>query len=205
MIRIAVDAMGGDQAPRVVVQGALHAVDEWGIETVLLVLSNGVIPAEDTADLAQILKVPLSQEKFLLEAHMKLRPVDFANDGIFLCGTAHYPKHVEECIAQASATASRAATILAKDFIELDAAISEVNDANCDGCAYCVDPCPYHAITLLEYMMSGAIKKTVERDEAKCKGCGVCQATCPKMGIFVRSFTPEQLSAMVNASLENRT
>ncbi len=75
-------------------------------------------------------------------------------------------------------------------------------DENCDGCAYCIDPCPYKALTLIEYMYQGSIKKTVERDGALCKGCGVCQATCPKKGIFIRSFRLEQLAAMVNAALE---
>ena len=74
-------------------------------------------------------------------------------------------------------------------------------DENCDGCAYCVDPCPYHAITLIEYAQDGATKKTVDADPAKCRGCGVCQATCPKRGILVRNFRPDQLSAMVEAAL----
>jgi heterodisulfide reductase subunit A len=109
---------------------------------------------------------------------------------------------IDESIAQALGCASRAATILAKDRIELDAAISEVIDANCDGCAYCIDPCPYKALTLIEYMKKGEIKKTVETNEAVCKGCGVCQATCPKKGIIVRNFKLEQLTAMVDAALE---
>jgi heterodisulfide reductase subunit A len=76
-----------------------------------------------------------------------------------------------------------------------------VIDENCDGCAYCIDPCPNKAITLIEYMRNGAVKKTVEVDEAACKGCGVCQATCPKKGIFVRGFKLEQISAMVESAL----
>ncbi|MBC8218321.1 MAG: 4Fe-4S dicluster domain-containing protein, partial [Planctomycetes bacterium] len=132
---------------------------------------------------------------------MKLRPIDFANDGVFMCGLAHCPKSVDESIAQAQAAAARAATILSKDEIELDATISEVVDANCDGCAYCIDPCPYNAFTLIEYMYQGSIKKTVDRDAALCKGCGVCQATCPKKGIFIRGFRLEQLGAMVDAAL----
>ena len=75
-------------------------------------------------------------------------------------------------------------------------------DKNCDGCAYCIEPCPYKALTLIEYMRDGAIKKTVETDESACKGCGVCQATCPKEGIFIRGFKLGQISAMVEAVLE---
>jgi heterodisulfide reductase subunit A len=167
----------------------------------LLVLSAATVPGDGNKDLAQKLKLPLTEDDFFLEAHMKLRPVDFATDGIFLCGLAHSPKLIDESIAQASAAAARASTILSKQQIQLEAGISEVVDENCDGCAYCIDPCPYDAFTLIEYMKDGAVKKTVESDPAKCRGCGVCQATCPKQGIFVRNFRPDQLSAMANAAL----
>jgi heterodisulfide reductase subunit A len=109
---------------------------------------------------------------------------------------------LEESIAQASAAAARACTVLSKDEIELEATLSQVVDENCDGCAYCIDPCPYKAVTLLEYVSDGSIKKTVEVDESACKGCGVCQATCPKKGIFVRGFKLEQIAAQVAAALE---
>ena len=173
------------------------------IETDLVVLSAGTVPAvADNEELAQKLKVPLTADKFFLEAHMKLRPVDFATEGVYLCGLAHSPKTVDESIMQSCAAASRAATILAKDRIELDAIVSQVIDENCDGCAYCIDPCPYHALTLIEYMRDGAIKKTVDRDLGVCKGCGVCQATCPKGGIVINNFKLAQLLTMVNAALE---
>ncbi|MBM4036885.1 MAG: 4Fe-4S dicluster domain-containing protein [Planctomycetes bacterium] len=167
-----------------------------------LVLSPAIVAREDGQALAQMLKVPLNQERFFLEAHLKLRPVDFATDGVFLCGLAHAPKTLDETLAQATAAASRAATILGKDKLPLESAISEVIDANCDGCAYCIDPCPYKALTLIEYMRGGAIKKTVETNEALCKGCGVCQATCPKRGIFVRHYKLDQIAAVVAAALE---
>jgi heterodisulfide reductase subunit A len=172
-----------------------------GISADLLVLSPATIPREGTKELAQRLKLPLNQDGFFLEAHMKLRPVDFATGGIYLCGLAHSPKLIEESIAQANAAVARASTVLSKDKIELEAAISNVVDENCDGCAYCIDPCPYDALTLIEYMKDGGVKKTVESDPAKCRGCGVCQATCPKLGIFVRNFRLEQISAMVEAAL----
>jgi heterodisulfide reductase subunit A len=132
---------------------------------------------------------------------MKLRPVDFATEGVFMCGLAHAPKSVQESMVQADAAAARAATILSKDEIALEATISQVVDENCDGCAYCIDPCPFNALTLIEYMYNGNIKKAVDRDAALCKGCGVCQATCPKQGIFIRNFRLDQLSAMVDAAL----
>ncbi len=196
--------------PRVeAANGALNVIvrepvlgKEISLPADLLVLSPAIVPDEGNKDLAQMLKVPLTQEGFFLEAHMKLRPVDFATDGVFVCGLAHSPKSLQESIAQAGAAAGRACTILSKDEIELEATLSEVVDENCDGCAYCIDPCPYKAITLLEYMFDGSVKKTVEVNESACKGCGVCQATCPKKGIFVRGFKLEQIAAQVVAALE---
>ncbi|MGB6866353.1 MAG: FAD-dependent oxidoreductase [Candidatus Aminicenantaceae bacterium] len=178
---------------------ALNALVELPAD--LVVLSAGIVADEGNEEISKFLKVPLNQDNFFLEAHMKLRPVDFATDGVFLCGLAHSPKSVDESIIQAQATASRAATILAKDSIELEATISHVIDECCDGCAYCVEPCPYQAITLIEYMSKGSVKKTVEVNETACKGCGCCMATCPKKGILVKGFTLEQLSAQVNAAL----
>jgi heterodisulfide reductase subunit A len=171
------------------------------IDCDLVALAAAIVPGEGADAVGQLYKVPLNQDKFFLEAHMKLRPVDFATDGVFMCGLAHCPKSAEESIAQADAAAARASTILSKDEIEIDAVISEIVDENCDGCAYCIDPCPYGALMLIEYMSSGSIKKTVQRDGALCKGCGVCQATCPKKGVFIRSFRLEQLGAMVDAAL----
>ncbi len=167
----------------------------------LVVLSAGIVADEGNEEISKFLKVPLNKDKFFLEAHMKLRPVDFATSGVFLCGLAHSAKSVDESIIQAQATASRAATVLSKDSIELEATISHVIDENCDGCAYCVEPCPYQAITLIEYMSKGSVKKTVDINETACKGCGCCMATCPKKGVLVKGFTLEQLGAQVNAAL----
>ncbi|MFC2170153.1 FAD-dependent oxidoreductase, partial [Acidobacteriota bacterium] len=167
----------------------------------VVVLSTGVVADEGNEKLSKFLKVPLNKDKFFLEAHMKLRPVDFATDGVYLCGLAHSAKTIDESIIQAQATASRAATVLSKDRIELEANISEVVDESCDGCAYCVEPCPYQAITLIEYMREGSVKKTVEVNETACKGCGCCMATCPKKGIFVKGFKLEQIAAQVIAAL----
>ncbi len=136
-----------------------------------------------------------------MEAHIKLRPVDSPVEGVYLAGLAHGPKLADESIAQAGAAAAKAAAILSKNEIQLEARVSEVLDSNCDGCAYCVDPCPFKAITLIEYASDGAVKKTVESDPAKCQGCGVCMATCPKKGIMVRNFDLDELSDMVGAIL----
>jgi heterodisulfide reductase subunit A len=168
----------------------------------LLVLSAGIVPDRGNKDIAQLLKIPLNQDGFFLEAHMKLRPVDFATDGVFVCGLAHAAKSIEESIIQAQAAAARASAILSKDYVELEGTISSVVDENCDGCAYCVDPCPYKALTLIEYIRAGSIKKTVDVNESLCKGCGTCQATCPKQGILVKGFKLEQLAAQLSAALE---
>ena len=175
-------------------------------ETVQLLVDNVIlaaatIPREGNKELAQILKVPLSEDNFFLEAHRKLRPVDFATDGIFLCGNAHSPLGIEETISQALATTARAATILSKKQIDLEPTISHVVEESCDGCAYCVDPCPFKAITLVDYEVNGEIKKRVQVNESICKGCGTCMATCPKKAIYVWHFRPEQLLAEVKAAL----
>jgi heterodisulfide reductase subunit A len=175
-------------------------------ETVELVVDNVIlaaatIPRESNKDLGQMLKVPLGEDKFFLEAHRKLRPIDFATDGIFLCGNAHSPLSIDETISQAQGAAARAATILSKEQIDLEPTISHVVEENCDGCAYCVEPCPFKAITLVEYEVNGEIKKRVEVNESLCKGCGVCMATCPKKAIYVWHFRPEMLLAEVKAAL----
>jgi heterodisulfide reductase subunit A len=174
---------------------------ELEIPAGLVVLSAATVAGEDNKTIAQFLKVPLTQDGFFLEAHMKLRPVDFATDGVFVCGPAHYPKSIDESIIQAQAVAARAATILNKEYIELDPTISELNEDKCDGCAYCVDTCPYKAITLVEWEWEGKSKKRVKIDEALCKGCGTCMATCPKDAVHVRHFELEKLRAEVFAAL----
>jgi heterodisulfide reductase subunit A len=167
----------------------------------LVILSAGIVPNDGNETVAKFLKVPLNSDGYFLEAHMKLRPVDFATNGVYLCGLAHSAKAIDESIIQAQAVSSRAATVLSKDSVELEATISTVLDENCDGCAYCVAPCPYNAITLIEYVRKGAIKKVVETNDSVCAGCGCCQATCPKKGIFIRGFKLEQIAAQVNAAL----
>ncbi|SPF44242.1 heterodisulfide reductase, subunit L [Candidatus Sulfopaludibacter sp. SbA4] len=172
------------------------------IQADLVVLSAGIVPDAGNQEIAQLLKIPRNQDGFFLEAHMKLRPVDFATDGVFVCGLAHAAKSIDESIIQAQAAAARASAILSKDYVELEGTISSVVVENCDGCAYCVDPCPYKALTLVEYVRNGSVKKMVEVNESLCKGCGTCQATCPKNGIVVRGFKLEQLAAQVSAALE---
>ena len=165
-----------------------------------LTLATAIIPHQN-APLAELYKIPLNAEGFFTEAHAKIRPVEASTEGIFMAGLCHYPKPMQESVAEALACASRANTILSRDFLQLESIISNPIDANCDGCAFCVDACPFKAITLLEYMKDGGIKKTVEVNGIQCKGCGSCMATCPKQGIYVAGFTPEQIGAQVEAAL----
>ncbi len=195
--------INADGTLQVIVHDAMLETDIM-LETDLLILSVATIPRADASQLAQLLKVPLMQDGFFQEAHMKLAPIDFASQGIFLCGMAHYPKKaVTESVIQAKAAAGRAATILARKNLEIEPILSHVVEDKCDGCAYCVDPCPFDAITLIEYQdESGQTKKRVVVDETVCKGCGTCQATCPKDAIYVSHFKLDYLRAMTMAALE---
>ncbi len=168
------------------------------IEADLLTLSVATVPNPENERIAKMLKVPLSKDGFFLEAHMKLRPVDFATDGIFLCGLAHWPKSIEESISQACAAAGRAITILSKKKLEVEGAIASVNEDFCSGCGFCEPVCPYNAIEMKE--VDGKMRAHVI--EALCKGCGVCGATCPAKAISILHFTDDQLIAQVRAILE---
>ncbi len=129
---------------------------------------------------------------------MKLRPVDFATDGIFLCGLAHWPKSIEESVSQAYAAAARAITILSKEALEVEGTIASVNEDLCGGCRLCESVCEYGAIKMEE--VDGKLRAHVI--EALCKGCGVCGSTCPAGAISMLHFTDDQLLAQVKAALK---
>lgn len=155
----------------------------------LLVLSTPLIANEDNKDLAQLLKVPLESNGFFLEAHVKLRPNDFATDGVFIGGSAKWPVDITEAITQGYAAASRASTILSHKTIKVEGATSslpEYNKSLCTGCEICVKVCPYHAIIKNE-------NDEIEIIEALCKGCGLCGATCTNQALVVKHFTDPQI------------
>jgi len=177
--------------------------NELIIKPDMLVLSTGMLPREGTEELSQMLKLPTTKDGFFLEAHMKLRPVDFATEGVFLCGKAHSPKYIEECISQASAAAARATTILSKDKLFSEANIAIVDSDKCSGCEACIIVCPYNAIEKLEL---GVPWYTGELGKAKvnvalCKGCGLCTATCRSGAIQQKGFKDQQLLSMIKGSL----
>ncbi len=161
----------------------------------LIVLSTAILPADDNEELAKMLKVPLTHNGFFLEAHVKLRPVDFATDGVYVCGVAHSPITIEECISQASGCASRAAVLLSQDTITVTPTISVVDEELCVGCGLCEMVCPFNAAQLVDTESRRVGRVT----DASCKGCGTCGASCPQHAISMRHFTNEQLMAQIDA------
>ncbi len=157
----------------------------------LLTLASAIIP-NPVKDLTEIFKVSLNNEGFLLEAHMKLRPVDFATDGIYLCGLAHYPKPIDESIAQAQAAAGRALTLMAKDTIKVGGVVAVVQEELCAVCLTCVRVCPFRVPVIGD-------RGAAEIDVTKCQGCGVCVSECPAKAISLQHFTDKQVLAKIQA------
>ena len=160
-------------------------------------LATAIEPAENTA-ISEFYKIPLNAENFFMEAHAKLRPVDFATDGIFLCGLAHYPKAIDESIAQAMAAASRATTILAKDSVQISPLVSQIDVEKCIGCGLCTEVCAFAAIELEEVEGKGYRAKNIS---ASCKGCGLCASSCPQQAIDMLHFRDAQIVASICAAV----
>jgi len=162
------------------------------IKTDMVVLVPAMIPRTDATDFSRLLHLTLSGDGFLLEAHPKLRPVDTFVNGIFIAGCCQGPKDIQDTVAQASAAASRAATILSQDELEIDPLIAMVDEDVCTGCGICVEVCPYEARTLNER------KRIAEVNDALCTGCGSCIAACPSNASIHKNFTKKQLLNMVD-------
>lgn len=163
-----------------------------------LVLSTGTSPSMENEKLSELAKIPLNSDGFFLEAHVKLRPVDFASEGIFLCGSAHSPKCTVENMQQARAAAGRAATVLSRRTIVVGGQVSCVDVRKCVSCLTCVKVCPYGAPAVNP--ANG--KNRVEIQAAKCMGCGSCAAECPARAIELRHFMDRQVLAAIEALLE---
>jgi len=173
-----------------------HALlgEELRVESDLVVLSTPLVQHEDAKELSQVLKVPLGTDGFFFEAHVKLRPIDFATDGIYVCGTAHSPKDTAESVSQALGVASRAAIPMAVKRLRTEAITAVVGESLCSGCGTCVKICPYGAIEKDE---KGVARVTA----VVCKGCGTCGASCPEKAISMRHFMDEQVVAQALAAL----
>ncbi|MFX1303442.1 MAG: FAD-dependent oxidoreductase [Promethearchaeota archaeon] len=172
----------------------------------LLVLSTGLVaPIKENEELAKMLKVPLNEDKFFLEAHVKLRPIDFATDGIYLCGCAHSPKDLRESITQSNGAAAQAVKILSTEKLVTSGLVAVVIEENCIGCGSCVEVCQFNAIELIETERSFEdITMTIRKSHvnpALCKGCGTCGAQCPNSTIVIKHFGFEQINAMISALL----
>jgi len=164
-----------------------------------LVLAAAIVPNDSNRELARLFKVSTHQHDFFLEAHMKLRPVDFATDGVFLAGLAHSPKPLDETIAQAEAAGCHAAQVLAPGYVEVPGMVSVIDQFLCRGCGFCVESCPFQAPQLKE-IAPGLFRSEV--NPALCKGCGACGVVCPTGAAQVRHFKDEQIGVMIEAALE---
>lgn len=191
-----------DRKPEVVKKGNKTHVsffdqilrEDVTIDPDLIVLSVGIVP-EDTQELSKLLKLTINEDKFYLEAHVKLRPVELAVDGVYVCGLAHSPKPLDEIIVQAQAAAAKAAIPLVKGYVTVAPIVSSIDKELCIGCGICASLCPYQAIQILK----DGKKKKAETLAASCKGCGICASRCPTFAISMAGFTAEQIEAQIKA------
>jgi heterodisulfide reductase subunit A len=162
-----------------------------------LVLSAAVIPSSDIHVLSRLFKVALSPEGFFQEAHVKLRPVDFAAEGVFLCGTAHYPKHMSEAINQAYGAAGRAAVLLSQNSVTASGSVCEIKEDDCLSCGACITACTYGAIEFHDTPQG----KKARVIPVLCKGDGLCNAKCPTGAISLKHYTNEEIFRQIDAEI----
>jgi heterodisulfide reductase subunit A len=188
----------GREVLRVTVPDALLG-QRLALDADLVALSAAVVPAADSSAIAKLFKVPVSPDGFFQEAHVKLRPVDFAADGVFMCGTNHYPKHLREAINQAYGAAGRAVTLLSHDTVTATGAVCEVTENDCVSCGSCISACSYDAIHWRETPAG----KKAEVNPILCKGDGLCCAKCPTDAIVLKHFTNEEIFNQIDAALSD--
>jgi len=186
---------GGDKLTVEVTEPALG--EKVLVEADILALAAATLPPSDNRAISQLFKTSLDENGFFLEAHVKLRPVDFAGEGFYLCGLAHGPKSIEESIAQAQAAVSRACTILSKKSILAGGVVSSVDVNKCSGCGVCEAVCAFGAVNLEYNERLGRTVAVVT--EASCKGCGVCASTCRSGAIDLKGFSDSEILEMVDA------
>lgn len=166
-----------------------------------VILSTGIESNKDNHELGKILKVPINKDGNFLEAHVKLRPVEFATDGVFLAGICHSPKTITESIAQGIACASRASSVLSNDYLVTQGAISRVNDNICNACGMCEDICPYKAIEVKDKQKGKVIINVAVVNEIMCKGCGLCASICPSSAIDIYGFTNKEILEQIKVGV----
>jgi len=186
---------GGQRILRITVTDHILS-KKIAVDTDLLALAAAVVPSEGNRELSQLFLASLGPDDFFKEAHVKLRPVDFATDGVFLCGTAHYPKLIPEAINQAYGAAGRVLTLLSQDSVTASGAVCEVNESKCIGCGACVSACEYGALELQETRQG---KKAII-NPVLCKGDGLCNSKCPTRAIQLKHFTDEEILTQIDAA-----
>ncbi|RLC81291.1 MAG: heterodisulfide reductase, partial [Chloroflexi bacterium] len=166
------------------------------IDADIVALAAAAIPSAGSKQVSQLFKVPLGPDGFFQEAHVKLRPVEFAADGVYLCGIAHYPKFISEAIEQAYGAAGRVLTLLSHDTVIASGSVCEVDEDKCISCGACITACAYDAI---EFRETPRGKKAVV-NPVLCKGDGLCNAKCPTGAIFLKHFTDEGILSQIDAA-----
>jgi heterodisulfide reductase subunit A len=170
--------------------------DRLQIDADLVALAAATIPSAGSKEISKHFKVPLGADGFFQEAHVKLRPVEFGTDGVYLCGIAHYPKFISEAISQAYGAAGRALTLLSHDTVIASGSVCEVDETKCMGCGACVEACTYGAIELYETRQG----KKAKMNPILCKGDGLCNTKCPTGSIQLKHYEDEQLLAQIDAA-----
>jgi heterodisulfide reductase subunit A len=161
-----------------------------------LVLSAAVVPSKGSQEVARLFKAPLNPDGFFQEAHVKLRPVDFAAEGVYVCGIAHYPKHIPETICQAYGAAGRAVTLLSQDSVTASGAVCEVKEDDCVSCGACITACVYGAIEFRETPKG----KKAYVNPILCTGDGLCNAKCPTGAIMLKHYTDDEVFCQIDAA-----
>jgi heterodisulfide reductase subunit A len=164
----------------------------------LVVLTTPLVASEDNETLSKMLKVPLGSEGFFLEAHLKLRPIEFSTDGVYVCGSARYPSNISESVSQAYATAAKAAIPIRAGFVRVEAITAACDERACSACGNCVEVCPFGAVELRD----GRQGRTAYVNPAQCKGCGCCVAACPSGAMQQQGFSDRQLVSMIGTLVE---
>lgn len=191
-----------DNKPRIIKKGQKVEIsfhdpllqEDVVMQPEVIALSVGIVP-QSTEILSKLLKVPVTEQKFFMEAHVKLRPVEMPVAGVYVCGLAHSPKPLNETIVQAQAAASKAAMPLVKGSVSVEPIVSHVDQEACIGCGLCASLCPYQAIQIIKVDK----KRKAETIVASCKACGICASHCPTFAISMGGFTNEQIIAQIEA------